>query len=726
MFPRSGTVMDEYERPIPGASVYVTSIDGTDAVLTSDGTASLGQPLITDEFGGYSYFAGTGYYTEDTWFGGKRRFREHNIVLGNPGSDLLLRADLAATGGSDLVSVQALNGQPTKLQRHIVKNYLEDISGFVEGAGGNPTINAAALNAALANGAGYNMRPGALYRLGNKIKPASNSALVYEGPNGNRPIIFAPAANFNRSDLSSGTRYGDSAVVIGADGGLSGAFTPLSKITVGGFILQFEIADGRALSAFAFRNVLHLTLDTLEVTGMPLGAAFNLQSIQGNSQIRNCFVHDCTTNTTAAGLVAPANAPNVTGFLYGGDEVNGIFNDGIHTFNCRAWDISCGAAFIAANIAAGGSGEQADGFNPASKLNNSLKFDLLDIRRVGEGIDNFGCNGEFSNIYIEDARQFGLKNIHGASRNRGSNIVMKRVGIAGLLLAGSDVAAQDTEANEFSGVSIDTIDPNGTYAANDTAGILIIDQGGTAGKPRNNQVHGPTVRPGPNGKYGYLDSSTGSRNMGHDVDIRDGGGLLKRVLVRNGAGAASVKTSPAYHTNLDPGTIPVPRNIAVPTAYPYVVGQFETEILCKGSGARTVIVPPECNCVVKDALGNAAAGNITVQGAASATATGSIAINADGLGILTITSSPTNPVYEGHGVTGSGVTTGTVVGEWLTGTKGGAGTYRVNIAQTVASTTLTFPASGNIDGAATQVISANYGKVALCPIPGAGNGWSVL
>ena len=55
---------------------------------------------------------------------------------------------------------------------------------------------------------------------------------------------------------------------------------------------------------------------------------------------------------------------------------------------------------------------------------------------------------------------------------------------------------------------------------------------------------------------------------------------------------------------------------------------------------------------------------------------------------LTVTAVASGNIGVGQGITGSGVTTGTTVVDYLSGT-GGIGTYRVNISQTVASTTLT-------------------------------------
>lgn len=100
---RNGQVLDELGRPVPGASIYVYNFDGTAAALTSDGITPVTQPLNTDQFGNYAYYALVGYYREDTWYAGKLRFRENNIALGSPGADLALRSDLAATGGAGLL-----------------------------------------------------------------------------------------------------------------------------------------------------------------------------------------------------------------------------------------------------------------------------------------------------------------------------------------------------------------------------------------------------------------------------------------------------------------------------------------------------------------------------------------------------------------------------------------------------------------------------------------------
>jgi hypothetical protein len=73
---------------------------------------------------------------------------------------------------------------------------------------------------------------------------------------------------------------------------------------------------------------------------------------------------------------------------------------------------------------------------------------------------------------------------------------------------------------------------------------------------------------------------------------------------------------------------------------------------------------------------------------------------------LTVSSVTSGEIVLGMTITGTGVTAGTFVSAFLTGT-GGAGTYQVNISQTVASTTLTGLRNG-IAAVPQPIGSANY------------------
>jgi hypothetical protein len=111
-----------------------------------------------------------------------------------------------------------------------------------------------------------------------------------------------------------------------------------------------------------------------------------------------------------------------------------------------------------------------------------------------------------------------------------------------------------------------------------------------------------------------------------------------------------------------------------------------------GGGANQVFYENDQNITASYSIGankNAmTTGPITIT---SFSATGSIAYNAGtGITTLTIASSPTptGALYIGAVIAGSGVSVGTTITGFGTGT-GGAGTYIVSTIQTVASTTIT-------------------------------------
>lgn len=85
MIQRTETLVDEIAgAPIAGAKIHVYNPDGTVASLTSDGTTPLVQPVLSNAFGIYSYFAATGYYNEDIFLGGRRLWKQANVAVGVP------------------------------------------------------------------------------------------------------------------------------------------------------------------------------------------------------------------------------------------------------------------------------------------------------------------------------------------------------------------------------------------------------------------------------------------------------------------------------------------------------------------------------------------------------------------------------------------------------------------------------------------------------------------
>lgn len=580
----------------------------------------------------------------------------------------------------------------------VTRNYIDDISGVVEGSGGNAATNAAAINAQLAASPGeYRLKkPAGLYKIGSSLIVPSNCSIIFEGSR--KPTILMPAANFTNNDNSAiGTvpRYGTSAVGINISGLKTGVFTANTNIKLENFILQSETTIGRWLRGIVGQNIRDCEINDVEIYGIPTGIGIALASAIRCS-IRQPYIHDFFDSTNWG------TAAQSTGIEIDNDTVNSVVSSDVTITEFRIENISgSGPALIPT-----GSGLQTDGINIA-KSQSVVRVSNGRIYNVGEGIDHFGKNSTFDNIVMDSLYNFGLKFVHGASGNVATNLVITNAGLAFVLFAGSTQVSIDTANNVVSGIMGKTLDPNAVWSASQSAAVLISDNGvSPTGKPRNNKVIGADFDLGANGDCGWLDSSTGSKNFGYQLDIANGASMQRRILVQNGAGAAQHVGSPAMFQNLDV-YLPIPqRNYTLTSTTPYVPALHETDLLIIGSGARTVSLPPRWSGRIKDANLNSSTNNITIGSVAAPTGvTGSIAVGADGRGVLTITA-VTGTIYEGMAFTGAGVTAGTLVGEWLTGTKGGVGTYRVNYPQTAASTALTFTV-GQIDGSATKVLNTN-------------------
>lgn len=455
-------------------------------------------------------------------------------------------AKLESAAGAALIGAAAPTGSLTRIQRHIVKNYVEDIPSFAVGTSANAMTNATVLNTALAAGVVYNLRPGEFYKIGCRIDVPSNGGLVCDSSR--KPTIYMPAANFTRANNLYATRYATNAVGIGIYGQTSGSYTPASNAILAGFMLQSEMNGDRNITGVAAQNARNLTLDDLEIFGFPLGLGINLQSVIG-ALLKAIWCHDFYSDTVLAALAT--NAPNATGIMVGGDEINNIPSTGIVIDGYRLENIRNGPHFRSAN-----GGEQSDGLNIAATSATVTAINGV-ISNVGEGIDCFGSDCIFNNTQMKDLYTFGLKFIHGAQRNKASNTSITNTGLAGVVMSGSSVANQDTAGNIVTSLTVENLNANGAWSSSDSAGVLIMDNGAVNCRPRDNQVRGAQIEPGAAGKNGWLDSSTGSGNIGYDIDIKPGASQSRIVLVTNGAGKVQLKGSNAFVTNHDPSA-PIP------------------------------------------------------------------------------------------------------------------------------------------------------------------------
>lgn len=174
----SGQVLDEFDRPVQGAQVYVLKIDGTQATLTVDGGGPLVQPINTDTFGSYYYNTADAIYRREIWYGGKKRWVEQ---LTDTALDAALRTDIAASTGSGLIGfIQAFAGA---VFRTLQDRMRERVSALDFGASPAAVDNYAAITAALATGKDVRLvktAAGSQYNIATGIALTGNMGLVIE------------------------------------------------------------------------------------------------------------------------------------------------------------------------------------------------------------------------------------------------------------------------------------------------------------------------------------------------------------------------------------------------------------------------------------------------------------------------------------------------------------------------------------------------------------------
>jgi hypothetical protein len=297
-----------------------------------------------------------------------------------------------------------------------------------------------------------------------------------------------------------------------------------------------EERGGRRLRAIVGRNVTGCSIRNVEISGLPVGVGVTLASAR-HCRISNVHIHDFTDNTLWRGL------PQSTGIEIDNDTVGEIGSSDNRIDHFRIERLQMGRQLVAKW------GYQTDGINI---LSTAARTNIADgyIASVGEGIDTFGTDGAITNVTIVDVYNFGLKFIHGASRNVARNISISNAGLAFVTFAGSSESRRDTANNAIIGLVGRGLDPHSAWAGSDTAGILITDNGRfPTGRPRNNSIEDADLDPGPNGDYGWLDTSTGLNNVGNGIALKRGHSLRRCVLVQKRGGAVQVTGDAALRCN---------------------------------------------------------------------------------------------------------------------------------------------------------------------------------
>lgn len=422
--------------------------------------------------------------------------------------------------------------------------YMDNIS-VVEGAvGGDGVANSAAINAwMLANpGKVLRERPGALYRIGSRLRMQEGSRLVCESVS-NRATLYMTTAfsNTNFTQRDTATSCGILAV-----GQTSGSFTPISNVGFENLIVQSDPADGRVLRGLNIRNALNTQVINVEVFGIPCGVGMCLSGARGNTLIENAYIHDFITNSTA---YTGSGFGQLTAIEFDNDLINGIVSEGVRISSPKIDNLTPGAAFIAAW------GDQSDGINIARTTARAFVINGAAISRVNEAIDVFGQDNSIIGGTYTDCRGQVIKFVHGAKRNSIISPTIIRPGLSGLSFHGSSTAGVgDTAYNVVSGGIIQDANPLNDKGASTTAGIHFNPNSGEALNqlPRNNTVTGTVLVSGLYGRYGWLDEITAGKNVGEGLDI-PAGWTVARVLAPNagGTGGVRLKRTASYTESLN-------------------------------------------------------------------------------------------------------------------------------------------------------------------------------
>jgi hypothetical protein len=398
------------------------------------------------------------------------------------------------------------------------------------------TLVQALAAASAAGGGGVWLTPGKRYTLTTRLTIPSRCGLISDGS----AEIYAPAANFSNTSLTG--KYLANSCVLDLSGLTSSPFTPADSPFVVGVRIRSEVAGGRMVDAIVARNVDNLVIHGCDIAGFPLGACIRAASLIGGA-ITNNHIHECTDNTNWGG--SPAAPPQITGIELDNDLVNSATSVATRITGNTIRSLTVGAIFLPLY------GYQTDGINIANKNSYGIAVCNNTISDVGEGIDHFGKSCALTGNTVSNAYIFGIKMVHGASNNAISGGSIINFGLAGISVSGSSVAgAGDTDGNSITGVTISTGNYNAAWNASSTACILITDNVGTTGKPKNTLVTGCTLTEGAFCKYGWLDSSTGSGNFGEGLVIKAGAANVKRIEVTGAAGTCRIAGSGTYSTSL--------------------------------------------------------------------------------------------------------------------------------------------------------------------------------
>jgi len=351
-----------------------------------------------------------------------------------------------------------------------------------------------ALNYLSSRGGGFvYLESGKTYKVSTRISVASSCGIIGDGT----PILYATAAGFNNTNITSAGRYLSNSVVLDLSGLTSTSYNQILR----GFKIESQYQTNRYVTAVTARNCKNLTIESLEIYNFPVGVGIRLASVIGNSKVCNNYIHDFYDDTIYLPL-----RPQITGIEIDNDRVNSISSDGIDISSNTIENITLSAASIAAH------GYETDGINivgafSSGSVSKNLTITNNKIKNVGEGIDTFGHRSIIADNTITNTANFAIKMIHGARFNVVRGNTISNTGIAGIVIAATNVTGVgDIEQNIIDGNIITDVDYTGVWGSITGTACIKFDANNVpfTGVPKDNLVSNNILRPGSFGDYNII------------------------------------------------------------------------------------------------------------------------------------------------------------------------------------------------------------------------------
>jgi hypothetical protein len=323
------------------------------------------------------------------------------------------------------------------------------------------------------------LEPSARYRITSRIPVPNDRRVVGDRSS----VVEMDGSSFNGS-----TSYAANSIGFLLDGNTSGGL-------YGFHIKLINQTDELIAGAIAVRSCSNVHIENMEVSG------FRKSKVVAVDSCADCFIdgnyiHDC--------LLASLTNGQLSGIDIDNNRVGGVASTRISACDNVIENLTCSPAFNTSF------GYQTDGINVSHASSNRHTIERNTLRNVGEGIDCFGSRCSISNNMVFDAYAFGIKIIHGASRNAVKDNKIFAPGYAGIVITGINAAPTDTEYNEVAGNFICDVNQAGNWSSQVTAGVRVDNDGGSKFAKRN-IIRDNTIASGGSMKWGML-LDAGSQN----------------------------------------------------------------------------------------------------------------------------------------------------------------------------------------------------------------------